>query len=486
MEYFYILVVEKTKRRKHTAKYPNLGRYTQVIADIYELMATLELHRTLKKPNMKTLFFLLIPLFTFSQVNFPTAPQPTQFQHYGNQNFGTPTNMQPPNPMNIFYGTDEQKRIQQQNQQIIQEVQRNQQQRLEAQNQLRKDINELNSNNSINFDLPSLSNKKGTEYYRQVFDEMLTLNVENYSIKDVNFKIENAYFENKLQKEEFDKTIKQIAEFILAKMKELNFDTESNSAKNFMLFKYFTETTQVKGFKEKHFPIKYDFEDYWGQINWSKMFVTKLLKTNTGQCHSMPLLYLTLAEQIGAVAYLSQSPNHSYIKFQDEKGKWYNLELTNGMFTVSSFILNNGFIRSEAIQNNIYMQNMTKKELLSQFYTDLASGYIHKFGYDEFVEKVTNKALELNPNSITANMNKSNFNTEHLKYAVKLLGIDPANQQSREEILNYPQAVEILRNMHKQYAVIDDLGFQQMPAEAYEKWLGSLQTTKNKQKRYNA
>ena len=430
--------------------------------------------------KLKITLLLLLPLFTFSQVKMPTTPQPTQFQHYGNQGLGNPNNINVvPNAMNIFNGTDEQQRIQQQNQQIIQNATQQSNSREIQMREIYADINQSKSN--INFDLPSLSNKVGTEYYRQVFDEMLTLNIENYSIKDVNFEIENAYFENKLQKEQFDKTIKQIAEFILAKMKELNFDTESNSAKNFMLFKYFTETTQVKGFKEKHFPIKYDFEDYWGQINWSKMFVTKLLKTNTGQCHSMPLLYLTLAEQIGAVAYLSQSPNHSYIKFQDEKGKWYNLELTNGMFTVSSFILNNGFIRSEAIQNNIYMQNMTKKELLSQFYTDLASGYIHKFGYDEFVEKVTNKALELNPNSITANMNKANLNTEHLKYVVKLLGIDPTNQQSREEILNYPQAVEILRNMHKQYAVIDDLGFQQMPAEAYEKWLGSLQTTKNKQ-----
>jgi hypothetical protein len=430
---------------------------------------------------MKTLFFLLIPLFTFSQVNFPNAPQPTQIQHYGNQNFGTPNTVQPPNPMNIFYGTDEQKRIQQhhqQNQQIIQEVERNEKQKLEAQNQLKKDINEVNSNNSINYSLPSLSNEKGTEYYRQVFDEMLTLNVETYSIKDVNFKIENAYFENKLQKEEFDKTIKQTAELILAKMKELNFDTESNSAKNFMLFKYFTETIQVKGFKEKHFPIKYDFEDYWGEKNWSKMFVTKLLKTNTGQCHSMPLLYLTLAEQIGAVAYLSQSPNHSYIKFQDEKGKWYNLELTNGMFTVSSFILNNGFIRSEAIQNNIYMQNMTKKELLSQFYTDLASGYIHKFGYDEFVEKVTNKALELNPNSITANMNKANFNTETLKYVVWQLKL---TNENKDDIQKYPKAVALLNKMNKQYEKIEDLGFQPMPADAYEKWLASLQTTKSKQ-----
>ena len=324
---------------------------------------------------MKTIFFLLIPLFAFSQVNLPSIPQPAQMQNYSNQNYSSQnrqtftsnipqiTNPQYLKQMEMY--EQDRKRVEQE--EAIKTL-------------INKDIEAGGLN--INYNLPSLSNSKGTEYYRQVFDEMLTLNVENYSLKDVNFKIENAYFENKLQKEEFDKTIKQIAEFILAKMKELNFDTESNSAKNFMLFKYFTETTQVKGFKEKHFPIKYDFEDYWGVQNWSKMFVTKLLKTNTGQCHSMPLLYLTIAEQIGAVAYLSQSPNHSYIKFQDEKGKWYNLELTNGMFTVSSFILNNGFIRSEAIQNDIYMQNMTKKELLSQFYTDLASGYIHKFGYD--------------------------------------------------------------------------------------------------------
>jgi hypothetical protein len=212
---------------------------------------------------MKNILLLLIPIFTFSQVKLPNVPQPTQFQHYGNQNFGVPTNMQPPNPLATFYGTDEQNRIQKQNQQIIQEVERNEKQRIETLNQLRKDINESYATNSINYNLPSFSNIKGTEYYRQVFEEMLTLNVETYSIKDVNFKIENAYFENKLEKEEFDKTINQIAEFIIAKMKELDFDTESNSAKNFMIFKFFTETMQVKGFKEKHFPIKYDFEDYW-------------------------------------------------------------------------------------------------------------------------------------------------------------------------------------------------------------------------------
>ena len=72
----------------------------------------------------KSILLLLFPIITFSQVKLPSVPQPNQFPNYQNQSFGTPTNIQPQNPMNIFYGTGEQQRINQQNQQIIQEVQK--------------------------------------------------------------------------------------------------------------------------------------------------------------------------------------------------------------------------------------------------------------------------------------------------------------------------------------------------------------------------
>lgn len=423
-----------------------------------------------------TLFLILIPIFTFSQVNFPTAPQPAQLQHYGSENLMNTNNKNVTPTVNPIYNLNQQQK--QQSEQIMREVEQHQRQQQELINEAYRD---MYPEGNINYNLPSLSNVKGTEYYRQVYDKMLLLNVEDYSIKDINFDIENAYFENKLDKEEFDRTIKQIAEFILAKMKEKNFDVDNNTAKNFMLFEFFTQPMQVKGFKEKHFPIKYDFDDYWGKNDWSKMFVTKLLRTNSGQCHSMPILYLTLAEAIGAEAYLSLSPNHSYIKFQDEKGKWYNLELTNGMFTVSSFILNNGFIRAEALQNKIYMQNLSKQQMLSQFYTDLASGYLHKFGYDEFVEKVISKALELYPTSINANMVKANYDTIRFQYVMNQLKINPENKQQLQKIRNYPNAVVLLNEVNNQYKLIDNLGYQQMSAEAYEKWLGSLKETKNKE-----
>ncbi|OAE90380.1 hypothetical protein [Flavobacterium psychrophilum] len=430
---------------------------------------------------MKTLFFLLIPLLTFSQVKMPSVPQPTQFPNYSNQNWTNPNSNLPnvPNPLDIINGTGEQQRIQQQNQQIIHETQQREIQREQQMREVSKDINQSKSN--IDYYLPSSSSKFGTEYYKRVFYKMLLLDETNYSVKSVNFDIENAYFDNKLEKEEFEKTIKQTGEFLIAKMKELRYDLNSNPAKNFILFEYFSETLQLNGFKTKHFPLKYDFEDYRGDKDWSKMFVTKLLRTGKGQCHSMPLLYLTLAEEIGAEAFLSICPNHSYIKFQDEKGKWYNLELTNGMFTASSFILNSGFIKSEAMQNQIYMQNFSKKELLSQFYTDLAMGYIHKFGYDEFVNKIIQKALDLYPNNINANMVLSNYNTVRFEYAMKKLGINPTKKEELQKIRQFPETVEFLNATNEQYNKIDDLGFQQMPADAYEKWLGSLKQVKNKQ-----
>lgn len=432
---------------------------------------------------MKRLLLLLLPFFTFAQVNLPSVPQPTQFTNYSNQNFGGQNNRnQTPNSINqILDG--EQQRIQRQNQEITQKATQQGNSRETQMREIYADINQSKSN--INYDLPSLSSKKGTEYYRGVYDKMLTLNVENYSVKDVNFDIENAYSENKQDKAEFDKIIKQSGEFIMAKMKELHYDTNSNTAKNYMLFQFFSQTLQLKDTKQKHFPLKYDFNDYWGQKDWSKMFVTKLLRTGTGQCHSMPLLYLTLAQEIGAEAFVSQSPNHSYIMFQDEKEKWYNVELTNGMFTVSSFILNNGFIRAEALQNQIYMKNFSKKELFSQFYVDLASGYMHKFGYDKFVEEVTEKALELNPKSITANMLKANYCTMRFHYVMQQMKINPENKKELQQIRYSPKAVALLKETNEQYQKIDDLGYKEMPAEAYEDWLNSLKGEKHKQDSQN-
>lgn len=233
----------------------------------------------------------------------------------------------------------------------------------------------------------------------------------------------------------------------------------------------------------QHKAFKYDFEDYMGSKDWSKMFVSKLLKTGSGQCHSMPLLYLMLAEEMNTEAYLAYAPNHTYIKFMDEEEEWQNIELTNGIFTANSLILESGYIKSEALQNDIYMKSLSKKELLAQIYADLANGYIHKYGMDEFVGKTLDKALEYSPKNIYANQLKSMYQQVRLAHVAGQLGVkDLENPEELKKIRFYPRAVALLLETKAQFDTIDNLGFVMMPEGAYQQWLGNMKEESNKQK----
>lgn len=420
--------------------------------------------------NILTIGMLLCCLTTFGQIQTPQTPKPFQFQPI-NPTQSYPNNKQPnyPKPNGLDqYEKDRQRQLEQQKH--LQEVY--------------KDIDELNRQTTYdktNYNLPSCASAQGTEAYRSAFSEILkmTSGERKFNIKEANFLVENAYFENKANYESFNKAISQITEFLTIKMKDFGYNPNSNLAKNILLYRFFSDTLEIKSKKQIHYPIVYDFEDYLGKEDWTKMFVTKALATNSGQCHSLPLLYLILATEIGAKAQLSYSPSHTYIKFQDDNEKWYNVELTNGMFTTDAFVLQSGYIKSEALSNKIYMQPLSEKQLIAHCLFDLAKGYTIKYCYDEFVEQVINKALELDPANINNQSLKSDYLTIRFHYISQQLGI---NEQNYKQVLaQYPKAKEAFLARNKQYDKIDNFGYEDMPEEEYEKWLNSLNEAKQKQ-----
>lgn len=335
---------------------------------------------------------------------------------------------------------------------------------------------------SENYLLTPLSEKKGTGAYYSAFENLSKLDPDSYSIADAVFLVENAYSNNdKNFQSTYQGQIQKATNIIRKEIKNSGIEDSDNVSKNLSIFKYFAEDSKLNG-KVAHKAIKYDFDDYMGAKDYSKMFVSKLMKTNSGQCHSMPLLYLILAEQIGAEAHLVMSPNHSYIRFKDTSGEMLSVELTNGMFSANSFVLNSGYIKAEALKNKLYMQNLGKQDILSQTYVDLASGYIHKYGYDEFVSKVLDKALALNPNNINATLWKSNTDQVRFMQACGRFGIDPENKEQLQNIRNYPPLEAQFLQIKTGFDYIDQSGFTQMPLDQYEKWLGSLKSTENKQK----
>ncbi len=433
--------------------------------------------------RLQVLPLLCISIYGLGQIpDLPTTsiPNASSIQNYSNQNYSNPARS---NVTSVPHGglyNQRSSQINQQNMRMVQEDFKRVAQEQEARSK-QEEYNKLQATEDSYYNLPSLSGKEETQPYYDAFNKLSGLDTNNYSVSEANFIVENAYYGGKQNFNQFKSGIQKTAKQLLQKMKERKKDTESNTDKNLMIFEYFSKDMKVGGVQHKAY--KYDFDDYMGQKDHSKMFVSKLLKTGSGQCHSMPLLYLMLAEEMNTEASLAYAPNHTYIKFLDEEGEWQNAELTNGIFTANSLILESGYIKSEALQNDIYMKSLSKKELLAQFYADLANGYIHKYGMDEFVGKTLDKALEHSPNNIYANQLKSMYQQAKLAYVAGQLGV--ANLENPEELKKirfYPRAVALLQETKAQFNNIDNLGFVMMPEGAYEQWLGNMKGEANRQK----
>ena len=421
--------------------------------------------------NQKFISVFVCVLFhvaTYAQVNFPPTPQPSTFTPINTNPSNNNYNRQTP-PTNSSNGIN-----------VYEEDLKRQRQQREQLNEI---LNETDRdyNRTIYYDLPSCANKKGAEFYRQSFLQLQKIiQSDTLSLKESIFTVENAFFENKMSYETFNKYLKECIEICNWKFKKDGYKETNQLAKVFVLYQFFSDTINYKYTKTKqwktHYPFKYDFDDYEGREDYSKMFVSKLMATNSGQCHSLPLLFLILAQEWNVDAYLSFSPNHSFVRFKDAKGKIRNIELTNGQLTSDNWVTGSGYVKAEALKSKIYLDTISKKKIIAQCFADLAQGYTAKYCYDKFVLQCTNEAIKYFPTDIFAQQVKSDYYTLQFDYVIKQLGKPPL-----KDLPKYPQAYDIYKKRNQIYDLVDNLGFEPMPSDAYQKWLKSVQEEKNKQ-----
>ncbi len=342
------------------------------------------------------------------------------------------------------------------------------------------------SSPSIQYDLKG-TNLPGRERFLNAFQEIeqMLKGQKPLSIKRAVFLSENA-FDPSIQWEDFEEELSKMVNHIGLKMQQDQIHSNDPVSKNMMLFRFFTDTLEVNHptFEKPivSYPMFYDFEDFWGQKDFRNVFVSKLLKTGTGQCHSLPLLYLILAEEIGAKAHLSFSPSHSYIKFQDDKGNWHNMELTNRMLTSDQFVMYSGYVKAEALANQLYMNPLSSKEVVAQSLNDLAMAYANRYGYDDFIRKCTNLAYEQGLKSMS--IHKLNYNYFLAKHSL-ILNQYKQYGLSLAEFEADGQAMNAYQNLIGAQKHIEKLGYADMPAEQYEKWLNSVQEQGRKTEHQN-
>lgn len=204
-----------------------------------------------------------------------------------------------------------------------------------------------------------------------------------------------------------------------------------------------------------HAPFSYNYADFAGQKDWFSMFVSNLMETNIGNCHSLPYLYKMIMDELGYKSHLALAPNHIYIKANNKKVGWYNIELTCADFPTDAWYAASGYIHTDAIRNGTYMRALSDKEAVAMPLVDLAQGYQAKFGIEDgsFIIKCCNTALEHFPNYINAMLLKAEILTELYR-------------ESNDKEL-FSQMAELYTNIHK-------LGYRKMPQQMYANWLNSL------------
>jgi hypothetical protein len=359
-----------------------------------------------------------------------------------------------------------------------------------GQSKQQRQIAELNSLLSENINTQPTNYTQTTEYitktkiYHQAFADLLNMQkgLQPFSLKKAVFILENAYLDNTLKYENYNKQILSKTKLLKSIIQKEGIKSNNNLGKNYIIQKMFSE--RIVEYKDTvvykvHKPYQYDFDDFKGENDWTKMFVSKLLKTGKGQCHSLPLLYLIFAEELKTKAWLSLAPEHSFVIFSDNALKnFYFYETTNGNSVTDNFMLESGFITSQALKNKIYLDTLDQNGLIASCLADLIMGYTDKFGYDEFMASMVESLLKIYPNSIQGQIFKADLIAREMKFAAKQKGL-----KSYKEFQQYPEINNLYVALQNQYDYIDGLGYMQMPKDRYAAWLLSLNDEKHKQEK---
>ncbi|MFT4015809.1 MAG: hypothetical protein QM668_02500 [Agriterribacter sp.] len=316
--------------------------------------------------------------------------------------------------------------------------------------------------------------------YQQHFEQLLSMNPDDFSITKAIYLVESAWYDDPPPFENFEREIQFYADLVKQILKKEGLDVKNNAAINYGIQKLYKQDNQWydrhSGKAYKIAKLDYDFKDYLGEEQWSSMFVDKLLRTGKGQCHSLPLLYLCIAEQLGGKAYLSLSPNHSFIQYFGNDGRRYNFETTNGNHVTETWLLQSIDISSAALANKTYLDTLSGKQLYAHILGDLLLGYKNQLNYDHITDAIIQKIQSVDVNNMTALMEQAMI--AHILFSMKLRELgNPAPDQWKQ----YPELTGAYNRRQEIYQKIDATGYQEMPREIYQQWLMSMKEEEQKQ-----
>jgi len=310
--------------------------------------------------------------------------------------------------------------------------------------------------------------------YNSCFQNLIELLRTDGSFKVAVFLTEQVFADSIIKGGDFFDYIDAITDFV--KKRKLHFRLKGyneRDGENYLLNRaiasafFDTMTVKVGKATGKAMLFSYNQDDPLGKVHWSNMFVSKLLFTHKGNCHSLSYLYKIIADELGAKCWLALAPSHIYIRNYSQKIGWYNTETTSGSFPTDAWIAASGYVSTDAIRSGIYMDTLSNQQSIALCVLDLAKCYERQtFNYyDGFILKCCDEVLKYHPTNPMALLLKA----ETLKKVF-----------IKQNESNNPDAAATKDAMENTYVRLAKLHYREMPEKMYETWVMSL--SKNSKK----
>ena len=148
-------------------------------------------------------------------------------------------------------------------------------------------------------------------------------------------------------------------------------------------------------------PFSYDLEDPLGNI-LEHQLLSNYIDSRKGNCVSMPTLFLALMERVDPrIPFVGvKVPLHLFCRFRDRQtGDVWNVETTNGGNPArNQWYIDNHKISQIALDNNLYLSDLTQKEYIGELIGTLISKE-RRVGRFEKALKYAELSLKLSPKS---------------------------------------------------------------------------------------
>jgi regulator of sirC expression with transglutaminase-like and TPR domain len=202
-------------------------------------------------------------------------------------------------------------------------------------------------------------------------------------------------------------------------------------------------------------PFEYDHSNVRGRDVRVKL-LGHYLDTRRGDCVSMPLLFLILADRLGLCMTLVAAPNHLFLRWRNGEGDAVNLETTSGALPARDrWIRLNRPMSDRAVASGMYLRSMSRREVVATMATTLLQHLMDLSRFEEAV-KVSEVILCHNPRDGLTLANQGNayrgmLETEFLaRYHSPFLIPLPSR----------PRYLTLLKHNHAAFAAARALGWE--------------------------